>query len=280
LWIPNHAFPVTILHSHDIGFEALGAIPLCSLGDCFRRSNFTYQLWIGNGPSEVNAFTPSANPPGSIYIVDANAPNNNNELTYGCRFAFYPNDLQWYGISYARGRWSSNKVAFSADGLGKKRVYQAAAFDMNINVDPSTTLRGEYIWTQYEGNLAEFPWVRQTAYWIELAVGLDHIACICQDLYCWKPCLWDRLEFVMRSAQVWSQPSGATSLGFDYSGFDKKTFSVGLNYYFTQTFRALLQYDFNYGDEGHNFVREFITGSTKKTGFGNNVWYFIVTYGW
>jgi hypothetical protein len=280
LWVPYYTFPTPITHSHDIGFQARGAIPLCSLGECFRRSSFTYELWIGNGPSEVSAFTGSSNPNGSIYLVDAIAPNNNNEFAYGCRLAFLPNDLQAYGFSYARGRWSSNKVAFSADGLGKKRVYQAAAFDLNINVDPSTTLRGEYIWTQYEGNLPEYPWVRQASYWVEFAVGLDHIACIWEDLYCWKPCLWDSLEFVMRSEQIWSQPSGATSLGFDYSGFDKRSFTVGLNYYFTQTFRALVQYDFNYGDAALNPVRESITGSSKKTGFNNNVFYFIITYGW
>jgi hypothetical protein len=84
----------------------------------------------------------------------------------------------------------------------------------------------------------------------------------------------------MRSAQVWSQPSGATFLGFDYSGFDKKTFSVGLSYYFTQTLRVFFQYDFNYGDGAHNFVRESFTGPSKKTGFNNNVWYFGLLYGW
>jgi hypothetical protein len=259
------------MYTADIGFEVKGAIPLCSWGDCFSRSSFTYELWIGNGPSEKSD--------GSIYL-GANAPNNNNEFTYGARLAFLPDDLQCYGISYMRGRWSSNKVAFSADGLGKKRVFEAAAFDMNIILDLSTTLRGEYIWTQYRGNLAQFPWVRQTAYWIELAVGFDHIAWLSQDIYCWKPCLWDSLEFVIRNSVTWAQPSGATSLGFDYSGFDKKTLSLGLNYYFTQTLRAGFQYDFNYGDLAHNFVRESITGSSKKTGFGNNAWYFYVTYGW
>jgi hypothetical protein len=179
-----------------------------------------------------------------------------------------------------RGRWSSNKVAFSADGLGKKRVFQGAAFDLNINLDLTTVIRGEYIWTQYEGNLAQYPWVRQATYWLELAVGLDHIAWLSQDIYCWKPCLWDRLELALRSAMVWSKPSGSTTIGFDYSGFDKRSFSIGLNYYFTQTFRALLQYDFNYGDTGHNFVRESITGSTKKTGFKEDVWLFAVTFGW
>jgi hypothetical protein len=279
LWPPNTGYPNFINPIHDIGLEVKGAIPLCTWGDCFRRASFTYEVWIGNGPSEVNAFTGSANPNGSIYF-GANAPNNNNEFAYGGRFAFLPNDLQCYAISYMRGRWSSNKVAFSADGLGKKRVYQAAALDMNVNLDPSMVLRGEYLWTQYEGNLDEFPWVRQTGYWIELSIGLDHIAWLSQDIYCWKPCLWDSLEFAIRSAQTWSKPSGATSLGFDYSGFDKRTISVGLSYYFTQTLRALFQYDFNYGEEGHNFVRESITGSSKKTGFGNNVWYFLVTYGW
>jgi hypothetical protein len=280
LFTPNYlALTFGIIHWHDIGFEVKGAIPLCSWGECFRRASFTYDVWIGNGPSEINAFTGSGTQ-GTIFLREANAPNNNNEFAWGGRFAFLPNDLQCYGVSYARGRWSSNKVAFSVDGLGKKRVFQAAAFDMNINLDHSTTLRGEYIWTQFEGNFAEFPWVRRTAYWIEFATGLDHIAWLSEDIYCWKPCLWDRLEFVIRSAQTWSQPSGALNFGFDYSGFDKRAISVGLSYYFTQTFRALLQYDFNYGDGAHNPVRESITGQIKKTGYNNNVWYFIVTYGW
>jgi hypothetical protein len=280
LWFPYITYPRKINPVQDIGFEVKGAIPLCNWGDFFRRSSFAYDLWIGNGPSEVSAFTGNGDPSGSFYDFAANAPNNNNEFTWGCRFAFQHKDTQWYGVSFMRGRWSSNKVAFSFDGQGKKRVFQAAAFDWNINFDPSLIFRGDYIWTQYEGNFAEFPWVRQTAYWAELAIGLDHIACLSQDLYCWKPCLWDRLEFVMRSCMVWSQPSGTTSLGFDYSGFDKRTFTVGLNYYFTQTLRALLQYDFNYGDGAHNPVRESITGSTKKTGFNNNVFLFALTYGW
>jgi hypothetical protein len=79
---------------------------------------------------------------------------------------------------------------------------------------------------------------------------------------------------------VWSQPSGASTLGFDYSGFDKKAFTVGLAYYFTQTFRFVGGYTKNYGDSGHNFVREQITGSTKKTGFKNDVFYFAAFYGW
>jgi hypothetical protein len=280
LYPPNYVFPFSIAPFLDIGFQVRGAIPLCQLGEWFYRSNFTYELFIGNGASEVNAFTGSAQPNGSIFVDNANAPNNNNEFAWGGRLAFCPNDLQCYGVSYQRGRWSSNKVAFSADGLGKKRVFEAAAFDMNINLDQSTTLRGEYVWTQYEGNLAEFPWVRQTAYWIELSVGLDHIAWLSQDIYCWKPCLWDSMEFTMRSAQVWSQPSGATFLGFDYSGFDKKTFALGLSYYFTQTLRMSFQYDFNYGDGAHNFVRESFTGPSKKTGFNNNVFYLSLIYGW
>jgi hypothetical protein len=263
----------------DIGFEVKGAIPLCNLSDCLYRAKFTYDLWIGNGPNEVNSFTGVPFPNGSIYY-DAIAPNNNNEFTWGCRFAFLPNDSQWYGISYLRGRWSSNKVAFSADGLGKKRVYEAACFDWNIHFSPSILFRGEYIWTQYEGNVAEFPWVRNTAYWAQLSFKLDLINCICPDIYCWKPCLWDSMEFTIQSEMIWCQPSGRTDFGFDYSGFDKRAFTLNLAYYFTQTLSAKLQYNFNYGDKAHNFVRESFTGPSKKTGFGNNNWIFELAYGW
>jgi hypothetical protein len=282
LFLPYIIYPSTIYPYQDIGFEVKGAIPLCKFGEFFRRSSFTYELWVGNGPSEVNSFSGSPFPNGSINFnpTGGNAPDNNNEVAWGGRFAWQHNDRQWYGISYMRGRWSSNKVAFSGDGLGKKRVFQAAVFDWNMNIDHSTVFRGDYMWTQYEGNLPQFPWVRQTAYWAELALGLDHISWISQDIYCWKPCLWDRLEFVMRSCQVWSQPSGATNLGFDYSGFDRRTFTLGVNYYFTNTFRALFQYDFNYGDGAHNFVRESITGSSKKTGYNNNVWIFMFLFSW
>jgi hypothetical protein len=263
----------------DIGFEVKGAIPLCNLGDCFYRSSFTYDLWIGNGPSEVNSFSGSVTSNGSINF-SANAPDNNNEIAYGGRIAFLPNDLQSYGISYMRGRWSSNKVAFSVDGLGKKRVYQGAVFDWNIHFHPSILLRGEYLWTQYEGNLSEFKWVRNTCYWAQLALGFDLIEYVCPNLYCWKPCLWDRMEFVIRSEMSWCQPAGRATLGFDYSGFDKKTISFTLGYYFTQSLTAKLQYDINYGDSGLNFVRESITGSSKKTGFDKNWLVFRIAYGW
>jgi hypothetical protein len=273
----------------EIGFEVKGAIPLCLLiNDCwFKHSSVTYDLWIGNGPSEVNDFTPftALYPNGSIYFgASANAPNNNNEFTWGCRFSFLPSDLDCFGVSYMRGRWSSNKVAFSADGLGKKRVYQAACFDWNMNFNPSIVFRGEYIWTQYEGNLPQFPWVRQTAYWAAISSGFDILAWICPDIYCWKPCLWDSLELVLRSEAQWSQPSGQASLGklgggFDYSGFDRKRFSVTLGYYFTQTFTAKVEYAHNYGDKGLNFLREAITGSSKKTGFANDVFTFKVVWG-
>jgi hypothetical protein len=279
---PNYIFPIAICPVNDIGFEVKGAIPLCQLGNCFRDASFTYELWIGNGPSEVNAFSGSPNPNGSINFApgQANAPNNNNEFTWGCRLALFPNNLQWYGIKYMRGRWSSNKVAFSFDGQGKKKVFEGAGFDWNINFDPTTVFRGEYLWTQYENNFSQYPWVRQAAYWAEFYVGFDHIAWFSPELYCWYPCFWDRLQLLLRSEMVWSQPSGATSLGFDYSGFDKKAFTVGLAYYFTQTFRVVTAYTRNYGDSGHNFVRESITGSNKKTGFKNDVFLFAVFYGW
>jgi hypothetical protein len=276
----SYQYPfTTFCPTGDIGFEVKGAIPLCELGGCFRDASFTYELWIGNGPNEVNAFSGSLNPSGAISF-DANAPNNNNEFTWGCRFAFLPNNLQWYGIKYMRGRWSSNKVAFSFDGQGKKKVFQGAGFDVNINFDPSLYFRGEYLWTQYEGNFVEYPWVRQATYWAEMGVGFDHIACFCPQIYCWYPCFWDRLQLLLRSEMVWSQPSGTTSLGFDYSGFDKRVFTVGLVYFFTQTLRVAGGYTRNYGDSGHNFVREQITGSTKKTGFKNDFYYVALAFGW
>jgi hypothetical protein len=152
-----------------------------------------------------------------------------------------------------------------------------------MNFCPSIVFRGEFKWTQYKGNLPQYPWVRQSGYWVGLSSGFDILAWICPDVYCWKPCLWDSLEIVFRQEALWSQPSGKATLGkfgggFDYSGFDKKRFLVSLNYYFTQTFIAKFEYAHNYGDTGLNFLREAITGSSKKTGFGNDVYKFRVTF--
>jgi hypothetical protein len=274
----------------DIGFEVKGAIPLCLFFDnCwFKHPSFTYDFWIGNGPSEVSNFTPftALYPNGSIYfgVPSGNAPNNNNEFAWGGRLAFLPGDLDCFGVSYMQGRWSSNKVAFSADGLGKKRMYRAACFDWNMNFCTSIVFRGEYLWTQYEGNLQQYRWVRNTGYWAQLAFGFDLLSCVSQNLYCWKPCLWDSLELVFRTDAVWSQPSGKASLGkinggFDYSGFDKKRFTVTLGYYFTQSLTIKFEFAHNYGETGHNPLREFITGSTKKTGFAQDVFTFRLACG-
>lgn len=264
----------------DIGIEVKGAIPLSNLGSCFQRANFTYDFWLGNGPSEVNVATPPVNryPIGSIYYNtnNGNSPNNNNEITWGGRLGLLPNDCNSFGISYMRGRWDSNKRAF---GMNRHLYFEGAAFDWNMHLK-YVELRGEYLWTQYENGIEEFKWVRQAGYWAEVIFPLSHFESFLPNLYCWNPCLWDSLEFIVRSDAVWSQESGRSILGFDYSGFDKRRVSLTLDYYFTQSFIAKVGYDFNYGDTGLNTTLNFLTGATRKTGYAKNVFTFRIAYGW
>jgi hypothetical protein len=288
-----------ITPSTDIGIEVEGAIPLCSVGPKFADSSVSYQAWIGNGMSEKNVFSPpfpggiEYDTPGTINygIGQANSPNNNSKFTLGGRLGFSPTNLQNYGISYMRGRWSSNKRNF---GANKNLYFEGAVFDWNINFTPYTVFRGEYIWTQYENNAAFISnalggipvnkWVRNASYWAQLSFNLGVLRCFADCLYCWHPCFWDSSEIVFRSDAVWSQSSGNNIVfgfgGFDQSGYDKRRFTLTYGYYFTQSFTAKLEYAFNYGEVGFNPFREAITGQHRKTGFAEDVFTFRLSYGW
>jgi hypothetical protein len=284
----------TIVPNVDIGVEVKGAIPLCLVSSCLNKSTLTYDFWLGNGPSEVNDFTPN-NPEGPLQVPngtiyynagEGNSPNNNNSLAWGGRIGFMPNDCQIYGVSYMKSRWSSNKTTFGKFGLagGRKLNFEAAVFDWNINFNQYITFRGEYIWSQYENSVAEFPWVRNTAYWAMLSFELGLLKCYCPNVYSCNPCLWDSLEFCIRSDAMYRQPSGKSfyvGANEEGKGFDQKRFSLTLGYYFTQSFSAKLGYDFNYGDEAVYPTRAFVTDNyTKKTGFAENVFTFRIVYGW
>lgn len=299
----------TIVPNVDIGAIVSGAIPLCSLSKCFKQSTLTYEFWLGNGPSEVNAYTPNNDAPsefnplgvpyGTIYYNagEGNAPNNNNSFAWGGRIGFLPTDCQIYGISYMKSRWTSNATNFgnlpfpSNITHGRKLNFEAAAFDWNIIFNQWVVFRGEYIWTQYENSIPEFPWVRQTAYWAMLAFDLGLLKCVCPKIYWCKPCFWDSLEFCVRADNLLRQPSGKSfyvgGTEYDYNptgkAYDQKRFSLTLGYYFTQTFSAKVGYDFNYGDKGIYPTRAFLTQDPppfKKTGFAENVFTFRIVYGW
>jgi hypothetical protein len=278
-----------IVPPNDAGVEVKGAIPLCLLSKSFgSESTFTYDFWLGNGPSEVSPFTGSTSrtPSGTIFVDGPNVPNNNNSLTWGGRLAFLPNDSQIYGISYMKGRWSSNSTTFGKLGaaLGRKLNYEAAALDWNINFNQYVTFRGEYIWTQYENSLKDFPLVTQSSYWALLAFDMAAVEYFFPKLHRCYPCFWNSLEFCLRSDALYNDPSGLTFwTGANRKGkaYKRRRFSLGLNYYFTQSFCIRTEYDINYGEEAINPQRAFVTDNyTKKTGFASNVFTLRIVYGW
>lgn len=278
-----------IVPNKGVGVGLQGAIPLCCLGSWFNRASFNYNLYAINGPSEFLGADPFVDfPPGSIYMGEM-APNNNNDTTFGGRLGINPTDCAIFGVSYMRGRWNSDAISFGTDP-NNHLYYQAAAFDWTINFNPYIQFCGEVIWTQYENNhnpnlpMAPYPWVRRNGYWSWISCNLGILRCWCPSIYECKPCLWDSLEFVVRSGGLWQQKSGQLNNfpfgGFDYSGYYKRRLTFCLGYYFTETFSMKLNYDINYGEKGNNFLRQFVTGSTKKSGFAKNVFTLRFVYGW
>lgn len=274
--------------SADIGVEVKGAIPLCLLFRQLKCSTLTYDFWLGNGPSEVNSNSPNANsvPAGTIYINGPNSPNNKNSFAWGGRLGLLPTDNQIYGFSYMRGRWSSNKVAFGKFGAagGRKFNYEAAAFDWTVNFNQYLSSAGEYIWSQYENSLPEFPWVRQSACWGMATLQLGALKCICPSLYSRYPCFWDSLDFSVRYSAAFTQPSGQsfwTGANAEGKAFQQRAFSFAFAYNFTQSFSVKMEYDINNGDDGIDPVRAFATDNfTKETGFDVNVFTLRIVYAW
>lgn len=292
-----------IVPNTAIGVQLSGALPLCCLGECFNRAKITYNITAFNGPSEYIQPTlfGGDKPFGSIVITDTQQPNCNNDNFYSGRIGFMPNDCAIFGVSYMRGRWNADAKSFGFDP-SHHLYFQAAALDWTMNLNPYIGLAGEWIWTQYENSHAvelptafgpvpspmlDHPWVRNVGYWAQVSIELGILSCLCPNLYWCKPCLWDSLELVFRSGGVWRQTAGIVSpffqtggFGFDYSGFDRRRFTICLGYYFTQTFSIKLNYDINYGKKALNFFRQAVTGSSEKTGFAQNVFTLRLVMGW
>lgn len=173
----------------------------------------TYDVWVGNGPSETLD--------GNI-ALDCAFDDNNYDKSFGARFGFRPQPFREIGFSGTRARWNNDSNAGII--IGKRhRYYNALVVDLNWRLTDNSKLMGEFIWTERDAKKNKNLGIRnkkvyQSGWWLQYSVFLGALG---DRFCCTEHPFWERLEFVVRGGGVDS----------DIHHWSRQQISVGLNYY-------------------------------------------------
>jgi hypothetical protein len=214
----------------EVGIDIRGAVAFDNIYfDCERKIPFVlnYDLWIGNGPDQVN---------GRINL-GSNYNDNNNNIAYGSRIGFRFRPYCELGLSCEHGQWNSNRR--SPPVTSKCPLYYSAIVtDLHWRFKDYVDILGEFIYTSYGTVRNKLLGIHsgkitQIGGWLQFSSFLHwHY-----DNNCLDPEIWRRFEGVVRYGFVNS----------GISNFKGEQWSFGLNYHFSNRVILKNAYDLNVG---------------------------------